>query len=190
MPDYSFGKIYKLVCKKTGMTYIGSTAEKRLKIRLSKHEEKYRSFLKNKYHFVTSFKIIENKDYELVLIENYPCNNKDELTLREKYYILNNECINRNIPKRTQAEYYQAKKEIIKSKFKVYYLKNKEKILKKHKCSCGGSYSMTSCKTHMQSHKHQKYKIKNIKINFILLLIIYILLNAENSIPYNTHQSS
>lgn len=180
MPDYSFGKIYKLVCKKTGMTYIGSTAEKRLKIRLSKHEEKYRSFLKNKYHFVTSFKIIENKDYELVLIENYPCNNKDELTLREKYYILNNECINRNIPKRTQAEYYQAKKEIIKSKFKVYYLKNKEKILKKHKCLCGGSYSMTSCKTHMQSHKHQKYKIKNIKINIILLLIIYTFLKITN----------
>ena len=36
MPDYSKGKIYKIVCNVTGLVYVGSTCEPTLARRLAK----------------------------------------------------------------------------------------------------------------------------------------------------------
>ena len=60
MRDYKEGKIYKIVCDNTGLTYYGSTCEKRLSRRLSKHRSDYKSYLNNpEYNFCTSFKVLE-----------------------------------------------------------------------------------------------------------------------------------
>lgn len=108
--DYKNGKIYRIVCNETGLCYVGSTTQTLTK-RLSKHKESYKNFLNDKYHFVTSFKILENENYDIVLIEEYPCENKQQLHARERYYIETMECVNMRIPSRTPQEYYQCNKE-------------------------------------------------------------------------------
>ena len=56
--NYDRGKIYKITCNVTGKIYVGSTI-KPLKIRLSGHKAHYNLYLKNKYHYVSSFEIFQ-----------------------------------------------------------------------------------------------------------------------------------
>ena len=85
MTDYQLGKIYKIVDNTNDNVYIGSTC-KSLAQRLSGHVDTYKQYLKGKYHYVTSFDIIQNNNYDMILIENYPCDYKDELLARERYW--------------------------------------------------------------------------------------------------------
>ena len=48
---------------------------------------------------------------EIVWIEDYPCERKEQLTARERYYIENINCVNKLIPGRTNHEYYEANEE-------------------------------------------------------------------------------
>jgi hypothetical protein len=107
MVNYASGKIYKIVCNKTGLIYVGSTCEPTLARRLAKHVGNYKEFVNGTNHFITSFKIIENNDYDIVLIEDCPCETKDHLHKRERFYIESIECVNKMIPTRTREEYRQ-----------------------------------------------------------------------------------
>ena len=186
MVDYSKGKIYKIVCNKTGKIYIGSTVSK-LSKRLSQHKEKYKKYLNNTYHFLTSFEILKNDNFQIVLIENIPCNNKEELFRRERYYIENNKCVNQKIPIRENREYYELNKEVIdkynkeykiknreklKEKEKIYIEKNKEKILLRKRiyrinnlqkltapfiCDCGVTIQYKNKSRHFKTKKHTAY---------------------------------
>ena len=134
MRDYKEGKIYKIVCDNTGLTYYGSTCEKRLSRRLSKHRSNYTSYLNNpENNFFTSFKVLEGGNYKIVLVENYPCNSKEELLKRERYFIENNECVNRNVPTRTNKEYWVDNKERLTIMSKEYRQKNKTTLKEKRK---------------------------------------------------------
>lgn len=91
--DYSQGKIYKIVCNKTGLVYIGSTC-KTLDERLKRHEDDCKRFINNyknkpdkKTTFCSSFFVLLNKDYKIELIENYSCNTKLELEIKECEYM-------------------------------------------------------------------------------------------------------
>jgi hypothetical protein len=93
--DYSKGKIYKIVCNKTGLVYIGSTYRS-LEQRLKGHEYNMERFIHTKKYnpdklkkvcFCTSFFILLNKDYKIELIENYPCKSKLELETKECDYM-------------------------------------------------------------------------------------------------------
>jgi hypothetical protein len=132
MVNYENGKVYKIICNITGLIYIGSTAEILLSNRLGKHRRDYRSFLNGKYHYVSSFKILENNNYDIILLETYPCNNKYELKARERFYIESLNCVNKNIPNRTVKEYYEDNKQKIleynKQYNKKYREQNKQKI--------------------------------------------------------------
>jgi len=119
---YKNGKIYKIVCNETGEIYYGSTIQKYLCIRMSHHKCK---------KTCRSRQIINRNNYYCELIENYSCNNRKELETRERWYIENNNCINKVIPTRTKKEkknynkeYYEENKE----KKKEYRQDNKEKI--------------------------------------------------------------
>ncbi len=57
----------------------------------------------------------KNKDYSYCVVEEVEYENKWELHNRERYYIENFECVNKNIPTRTRKEYDQDNKEKIKS---------------------------------------------------------------------------
>lgn len=118
MKDYTQGKIYQIVSK-TGKRYIGSTTEK-LSQRLVRHRQYVRDPTNQG---VSSVQILlEDPDAKIVLIENYPCANNDELRAREQYWIEHFEggSINK----------YRAytPPEVVAEKAKTRYEENKEQI--------------------------------------------------------------
>ena len=154
MPDYQLGKIYKIECNVTGKVYIGSTCEPILARRLASHVGHYKCYLKGTYPYVSSFDILQSGNYDIVLIESYPCNSKDELHARERYYTNNIDCINKikgqgmlnelgrkGYDKQYSEQYYKQNKDKKKEKFKAYYNDNKDKLNEKHNCVCGGKYT-------------------------------------------------
>ena len=126
--DYQQGKIYKIYNDDIpDKVYYGSTCSTLVK-RLHQHKNGFGK-VKNK---CTSSVLFPGA--KIVLVEKYPCNDKDELTKRERYYIENNECVNKCITGRTPKEWHQdnkRSKEDIKKKNKEYYIKNKTKLISK-----------------------------------------------------------
>lgn len=131
MVNYQNSKIYKIVCDTTGLIYVGSTTEIRLAKRLAKHKCDYKRFLEGKRDTrATSYKLLENNNYRIELIELYPCNTKDELLKKERFYIESLECVNRNTPCK---QWHKDNKEYVKNKRKEYRLNNKDKIARQKK---------------------------------------------------------
>ena len=85
--DYNQGKIYKIISDLTDEIYIGSTKRFYLSDRLAKHKWEYNSWLRNRKKYVSVFEIIKLENFKIVLIENYPCNSRDELNKRKQYHI-------------------------------------------------------------------------------------------------------
>lgn len=127
---YLNGKIYKLIDNTNGNIYIGSTCSS-LKERLQGHLVNYKSHIKKdgKGKVTTAFHIIKNNDYNIKLIEYFPCKSKQELLKKEREYIQNNKCINIARPITTHQEKLNQKKEWAKKK----YNDNKDKILERNK---------------------------------------------------------
>ena len=121
------GKIYKIVCNITEKFYVGSTT-KPLEIRLSEHETKYDSYLKDEYHYITSFEIIKNKNYYIELICNVQCISKDILKTFKNNYIKVLRCNNKVVPCRSDIQYRKDNAEKIKQYKKIYRENNTEKI--------------------------------------------------------------
>jgi Uri superfamily endonuclease len=129
MLDYQNSKIYKIECSTTGKTYIGSTT-KSLNQRLQSHVEDYEKYKNGcKVGYLTSYKVLEHKTYNITLIEACPCESKNELLAREKHHIVTNNCVNQNVPTRTRAEYRQDKKDKILEYAKEYRQR-------KYTCEC------------------------------------------------------
>jgi hypothetical protein len=99
--DYSKSKIYRIVCNETGEQYFGSTTQT-LAQRLSKHRDHTNNS--------TSKQIIQRGNYDIVLCEEFPCENKEQLHARERKWIEENECINNRIPARTLLEKHEYEK--------------------------------------------------------------------------------
>ena len=122
MPDYKNGKIYKLWSPQgtDEEVYYGSTCND-LRFRKRGH--------KNKDNICSS-KILFEKydDVRIELLEEYPCDNREQLNKKEGEYIRNNKSLNNNIPCRTPKEYYQDNKETLSKLQKDYCENNKQKI--------------------------------------------------------------
>ena len=96
--DYSLGKIFKFECKNTGNVFYGNTIEPILARRLSTMKTQFLNYQKSdtKVKFSGAFVILYNDNYEISLVELFPCDTKDELVARERYHINNNShCVNR-----------------------------------------------------------------------------------------------
>jgi hypothetical protein len=143
MSNYQNGKIYKIVCNITKEIYVGSTTLS-LEERLRQHTSDYNRYLNNKRDFVSSFVIIERGNYKIVLLENYPCETREELLIRERYYFDTLNCINKCRPILTTKEqcdekkdynkqYYIENRDEIKDQNKQYYIENREEIIEKQK---------------------------------------------------------
>lgn len=156
---YQRGKIYKIVDNTNDDVYIGSTCESTLARRLVQHRADYNKYLKGNHNYTTSFKIIANGDYDIVLIENYPCNSKDELHARERYWTQNTNCVNKVKNQGLLKELGQ--KEYDKVKGKEYRATNKEAIkVRRSKlvtCECGVTYTHDHASRHKRCKKHLSY---------------------------------
>ena len=134
MPKYQNSIIYKL-CHQNDLNneniYIGSTTN----FRTRKNKHKLRTTKKDTdgYNiFVYQF-IRDNggwDEWQMIPIEVFPCNNKDELKIRERYHIeLLKSKLNKNIPTRTDKEYRNDNKK----KIAEYKNNNKERIAETNK---------------------------------------------------------
>ncbi len=155
-PNFQNGKIYSIRSHQTEKIYIGSTTQS-LAVRFGGHKRQNCS----------SQQILQFDDAYIELIELFPCDSKMALNLREGEIIRTRVCVNKVIPGRTKAEYYEKNKEKInqyrEDQRKQYYQENKENIkqyyennktaistqqkqnYEAHKkiriCSCGGKYN-------------------------------------------------
>jgi len=151
--DYSKAKIYCIRSPNTDLIYIGATCQK-----LSQRMTEHRSRQTHK-RTSTSKVILEYGNAYIELLENYPCNNKEELAKKEGEYIRTQNCCNKFIPDRTPKEYRNDTKEREKKRYednketrlescrqyrednkqtlleqkKQYYEANKQKILEYQK---------------------------------------------------------
>ena len=129
MVHYINGKIYKIeaINGADGDVYYGSTTRKTLAQRMSGHRKDYKRYKDNKQRLVTSFNLFDKYGIEncnIFLVENFPCETKDELTTREAFYIQNYLCVNKLVPYRNPEENMRLKKD--------YYEKNKYEIIRKN----------------------------------------------------------
>jgi hypothetical protein len=98
--QYQNGKIYKIVDNTTKQYFIGSTTST-LYSRLHVSMREYKEYMKTDKRFKGSYLIFLNHDFDIELIENYPCSSTEELEEREAYYIRTTDCINKIINDKT-----------------------------------------------------------------------------------------
>lgn len=125
MEKYQQGKVYAIICRKTGRRYVGSTLEPTLSRRLAKHLGAFKCWLKHGKCYKTSFDIIKDGDYYIVLLESYPCNSRDELRMAEQKHIDSCECVNKFKAFRSDEEKQNYTKQ--------YNEQNHDKLLKQNK---------------------------------------------------------
>lgn len=141
--------IYKIVCKDENITdcYVGSTKD------FNKRQIKHKSVCNDSnckvYNFINENGGFDNFNFEV--IETLICENKNEVLIRERFWIEKLEAnLNKIIPSRQIKEY-----------IKSYYVKNKETINEKKKskiiCSCGSIINYNSKARHEKTKKHQDY---------------------------------
>ena len=178
--DYKLAKIYKIVCNVTGLVYVGSTCEPALARRLAVHKSDYKRYLNGKYPYVTSFKVLENNNYTILLIESLPnCTSRDELHKREGYYIKRLTNVNKRAAGNTRGErllqmkqYNQTHAEHIKQQ------RDSERI----NCECGSTHQRGSKTQHMRTNKHIDFletqkQAENVNIPVLAVVNVDILLN-------------
>lgn len=128
--DYSKAKLYRLVSSHTDEEYIGSTCVG-LSQRKAKHLSHYNDWKNGKHDYVSSFKLFEIGSVDIVLLEEYPCENNEQLRKREREAI--EKAINDgkkiiNIIRRPYISESERKEEI-QIYGKQYREANKEKII-------------------------------------------------------------
>jgi hypothetical protein len=105
---YQNGKIYTIRSHNFDKYYIGSTCI-RLSQRFYAHEKTRKDFLKtgNKRHSTSCNMVLEKGDCYIELLENFPCNSKEELRKREGELIRlhKNDLVNIRIEDRNMSEW-------------------------------------------------------------------------------------
>jgi len=133
--DYANGKIYRIICEETGRQYIGSTCSTLVK-RLSGHKRSKRCACKD---FINP---------KIILIEDYPCERKEQLLMRERYHMENMDCINirRSIISKEERKINDQNK----------YIRRKEFLMEKVNCKCGLTYTRQHKHRHERTASHKK----------------------------------
>jgi len=132
MPDYQKAKIYKLWSPSKNIIYFGSTTQA-ISQRLGEHLSNYKKYNNDSTKkYMSSFLVLDCEDYKIELLEEYACNNKQQLEKKEGEYIKNNECVNKRVAGRTNDEYMKYYRENnvekIRERAKQFKEKNPDKI--------------------------------------------------------------
>ena len=161
---YQNGKIYCIWSYETDEIYIGSTCDE-LDHRLKGHRDKYKQFLNGKKNCnQVSNKILKYGDAQIGIIEEYPCNTKQELLRREGELQQQIKCVNKLIAGQTDKEWRILHKTDLLDYGKKYQKKNREKLLQKYNCNCGGRYVYKNKSTHFKTKQHIKWLEENKKL--------------------------
>lgn len=146
--DYSTTTIYKIVCKNLSVTecYVGHTTN--LKQRKSQHK----SACSGKGHNA-EYKIYNTirdnggwDNWQIVEIENYPCENIHQAVARERYwYEQLNSKLNEKVPNRGRLEYRRDTADLNNSRASDWYYANYD-------------YAIQCRREYYHSHKAEKYE--------------------------------
>ena len=131
--DYQKTKIYKIESHLGDKIYIGSTAKEYLSQRFQQHKNAYKRWKNGTVGKYTSFELFDEygiENCQIVLIEAYPCNSKDEKNAKEGHYIKTLNCVNKVVVGRTRKETQKAYKQsdLGKEAAKKYYQRKKALI--------------------------------------------------------------
>ena len=137
MVNYANGKVYKIESSLGDKIYIGSTTKAQLSQRMTAHRCSYKRWKAGTQTTITtSFLLFEEygvENCQIVLLEDCPCESKDQLSAREAHYIRTLACVNKLIPLRTEAEWYQDNRDEILEQRKTYREANRAEILEHQK---------------------------------------------------------
>ena len=127
---YQNGKIYALRNYIDDDVYIGSTTQPLCK-RFNDHKKKRDDKL-NRCRIYKKIVELGKENFYIELVENFPCENKEELLKREGRFIREMGTVNHCIAGRTvneyQITYRENNQELIKQRCRNYYNNNKEKM--------------------------------------------------------------
>jgi hypothetical protein len=170
MPDYSLGKIYKIVNDINEDIYIGSTRNS-----LAKRFGDHKILAINSIGFLLhmNMKEIGIEHFRIILIEDYPCTNRNELLRREDYHIQQtkpkyNQRI--NFTNKTEKEYQKEYQKEYRANHKVekfpkyqkeYRANHKVKKFPKYqfKCDCERilNKNKDTIEQHIKTKIHKAY---------------------------------
>jgi len=166
------GNIYRIICRKTGKQYIGSTT-KTLDDRLSCHKSIYKTFKEtgiNRMNY-SSVEVLEENDYYIELIETITCSSRTELLKVERSHIEKNDCVNKLLPYTTDEErkikdkiWFDNHKEKKREYDKKYREEKKEKLEETYLCECGSTCLKRQKLRHEKTSKHQEFLATNVVI--------------------------
>ena len=127
---YQNGKVYKILNSETDDVYVGSTTQK-----LSKRMTNHRTKLKpgRILRLYEKMREIGEDKFYIEPIEEYPCQNSEQLLKREGEWMRQIGTLNENVPGRNNKQYKQEHKENIKEREKHITKKTKNKYYKDKK---------------------------------------------------------
>lgn len=142
--------------------YIGSTTKPFLSQRWAGHCYQFRLFAAGgrRMKLFEHMLAIGPEHFKIVLIEQYPCQSKDELRAREAHYIVTvSPALNERIPGGTRHDwnyrYEQRHPEQVRAKRQR---ENQDpRRLAKNECECGGRYATKHKQAHFRTDRHQQY---------------------------------
>ena len=147
-------QIYRLI-NDDDLVYYGSTTNT-LERRLAKHKWGAANGKR------TTSRVLfgEGKTVRIELVEDCSgVRNRYDLQNRERYYIENNECVNRCVPNRTTTEYYYDNIDNIKRYRKNWRQANLHRI-----CECGFVGLRQHHARHLNSQRHLLWEARNIPL--------------------------
>ena len=142
MVNYNKSIIYKLCCKNPDIKeiYVGSTCcftRRKQQHKTRCNNENSKAYNSKVYQFIRENGNWDN--WDMVLIEKYECDDKQELHKRERYYLEQLQAtLNCIIPSRNKKEYKKDNSKEILEQGNEYYKNNKKKISnqRKEKVEC------------------------------------------------------
>jgi len=123
---YNRGKIYKITVEGCNLVYYGSTIKPYLSNHLGAHKQNWKKWKEGKRSMTTSCKLFEIGNPIITLVEDFACERKEQLLARERWYIENNICVNKNVPTRTIKEWKNDNIESIQNREKEWRNNHKE----------------------------------------------------------------
>ena len=159
--DYSKTVMHKIVCKDLSVKdcYVGSTT------RFTKRKAQHKGACNNensKNHLYKVYICIRDNcewiNWDMILIEKFPCADKLEQAKRERYWVEElNANLNMILPYRTNKEKSDSNKELSKEIYKRCKDKISEDSKKKYICEvCGKESTISHHVRHERSKRHLK----------------------------------
>ena len=144
---YQNGKIYAIRNYIDNDVYVGSTTYP-----LSKRMSEHRIQMKNHPDRILYRKMNElgSEQFYIELVEQFPCDNSEQLHKKEGKYIKKFGTLNSQIAGRNNKEY---QKQYRKDNLEQLRAKQNER----HDCPCGGKFTRSNKAYHFKSKKHQEY---------------------------------